>query len=79
MAEIPSAEESARKILRVLVDDGSLSGQGGPIPQVQHRFAAAVGAYADFDKAKDYALKKKWLILGQNNFLLLTDSGFKEA
>jgi len=82
MAEKLSPEESAKRILSIMVEDhSSKAGQGVQFQVLQSGFTEQ-GQGPSNDEFADglkYAGDKDWIETGPNNFVLLTQAGFDEA
>ncbi len=79
MAQAPTSEESARRILSIIASTGSRAGRGCEFHAVQLKFFNLGGSRAELEAGLDYAGEHGWIAKGPNNFVLLTDVGSGEA
>ena len=79
MATVPRPEQSARRILAILLEGGARANEGSLIPQVNMQFITAGGGADDFTAGLRYAADNGWVKDGKNSFILFTESGFEEA
>jgi hypothetical protein len=79
MAQAPTPEDSARRILSIIASTASRAGQGCEFHAVQLKFLNLGGSRAELEAGLDYAGEHGWITKGPNNFVLLTDAGFGEA
>lgn len=78
MAELPTSEENARKILEIFNRNNSRSGDT-LMPGVFLAQARNVGLdIRDLEKALAHAGMMSWIENGNNNSIRLTDAGFRE-
>lgn len=76
MASIPTAEESARKILRIFVEANQQANDFLTGRFVQNKFD---GHFNDYIKGLEYAIEHAWLKKGESDNIFLTERGFSEA
>ncbi len=79
MAQAPTPEDSARRILSIIAGTGSRAGHGCEFHAVQLKFLNLGGSRAELEAGLDYAGEHGWINKGPNNFVLLTDAGYGEA
>jgi len=79
MAGNPTAEESARKILAILLEGGALVGKGSLIATIDMLFQTSGGSAEEFLAGMTFAMERTWIAREKNNFVLFTEAGYDEA
>ena len=79
LAEAPTPEQSARKILSILRAEGLRANQGAELSSIQMKFLSDGGSNAEMQEGLVYAGQKNWIAEGDPRFILLTDDGFGET
>jgi hypothetical protein len=75
MAEVLTAEQSARRILKLLLDNGAKAGDSSLTNQLSNRFITSGGAADDFRAGIQFAGRNGWI----TNYVILTEAGLDEA
>lgn len=77
MAQIPTPETLARRILAGLLDQGCRPGEGTTAQALWHSFGLTQAE--DFNTGLTYAVEKGWIEVSESLFVKFTEAGFAEA
>ena len=79
MAEAPTAESSARRILQVFLDHNLRAGDVLQSNSFVAPFSKPGWSSGDFDAGLEYAIEEDWIELVSTHSYRLTSEGFTEA
>lgn len=78
MAQLPTSEESARKVLQIFSHFSTRPGEGLMLNNVYAIVAKRKWRMEDIKDGLEWGANNGWFESGENNFILLTEKGFKE-